>query len=198
MFPPVRGGTPAKFVRDPHHDGSPGHVDTGDGTARLRVRVPGGADAVYARVVEDGEAVMVPAEPVRTGADAVWFEAAVPLRPVVTNYRFAVVRGTRYTWLNQEGAHDHEVTDAADFRLVNGPQPPEWVPGTSVYQVFPDRFARDDDSVGPRPSTPTGRCRAPGTTSPPPSARRPPASTSAAPWTGCAAAWTTWPPSGWE
>ncbi|OOC53714.1 MULTISPECIES: glycoside hydrolase family 13 protein [Nocardiopsis] len=138
-----------KFVHDPHHDGSPDHVGVEDGRARLRVRVPGGADAVYARVVEDGEAVMLPADPVRTAGDVVWFEAAVPQRPVVTDYRFAIVRGNRYTWLDQEGAHGHEVTDAGDFRLITGPQPPAWVAGTSVYQVFPDRFARDDDSVGP-------------------------------------------------
>lgn len=136
-----------KFVHDPHHDGSPDHVSVGEGLARLRVRVPGGADAVYARVVEDGEGVTFRAERTRTSGGAVWFEATVPVRPVVTNYRFAIVRGTEYTWLNQEGVHGHEVTDAADFRLIDGPRPPAWVPGTSVYQIFPDRFARDDDSV---------------------------------------------------
>lgn len=138
-----------KFVRDPHHDGSPDHVSVGEGRARLRVRVPGGADAVYARVVEDGEGVTFRAERTHASDGAVWFEAGVPLRPVVTNYRFAIVRGTEYTWLNQEGVHGHEVTDAADFRLIDGPPPPAWVPGTSVYQIFPDRFARDDDSVEP-------------------------------------------------
>ncbi|WP_026122168.1 glycoside hydrolase family 13 protein [Nocardiopsis halotolerans] len=138
-----------QFVRDPHHDGSPDHVSVEDGRVRLRVRVPGGADAVYAHVVEDGEGLMFRAERTRAVGDTVWFEATVPLLPVVTGYRFAIVRGTRYTWLNQEGAHEHEVTDAADFRVVNGPQPPAWVTGTSVYQIFPDRFARDDDSVEP-------------------------------------------------
>jgi alpha-glucosidase len=138
-----------KFVRDPHHDGSPDHVSVGEGRARLRVRVPGGADAVYARVVEDGEGVTFRAERTHASGGAVWFEASVPLRPVVTNYRFAIVRGTEYAWLNQEGVHGHEVTDAADFRLIDGPPPPAWVPGTSVYQIFPDRFARDDDSVEP-------------------------------------------------
>ncbi|WP_444959999.1 glycoside hydrolase family 13 protein [Nocardiopsis sp. M1B1] len=138
-----------KFARDPHHDGSPDHISVGEGRARLRVRVPGDADAVYARVVEDGEAVTFRAERTHASDGAVWFEAGVPLRPVVTNYRFAIVRGTEYTWLNQEGVHGHEVTDAADFRLIDGPPPPSWVTGTSVYQIFPDRFARDDDSVEP-------------------------------------------------
>ncbi|GAA1442344.1 glycoside hydrolase family 13 protein [Nocardiopsis tropica] len=138
-----------KFAGDPHHDGSPDHVRVGDGHAVLRVRVPGGADAVYVRVVEDGEGVLVRAEEAGAVGGTAWFEASVALRPVVTGYRFAVVRGARYTWLNQEGAHGHEVTDAGDFRLIAGPPPPAWVPGTSVYQVFPDRFARDDDSTDP-------------------------------------------------
>ena len=84
-----------KFVRDPHHDGSPDHVSLGEGRARLRVRVPGGADAVYARVVEDGEGVTFRAERTHASGDAVWFEANVPVRPVVTNYRFAIVRGAQ-------------------------------------------------------------------------------------------------------
>ena len=142
-------GAALEFVRDPHHDGSPDHVVIEGGQARLRVRVPGGAEAVYARVVEDGEALMFGARPVRTAGGTVWFEVTVPLHPVVTGYRFLIVRDGRHTWLDQEGVHDHEVPDAADFRLLCGPPPPSWVPGTSVYQVFPDRFARDDDSTGP-------------------------------------------------
>ena len=138
-----------KFAGDPHHDGSPDHVGVEDGNAVLRVRVPGGADEVYARVVEDGEGVLVRARETGTVGGSAWFEVSVALRPVVTGYRFAVVRGTRFTWLNQEGAHGHEVTDAGDFRLIAGPPPPAWVTGTSVYQIFPDRFARDDDSLDP-------------------------------------------------
>lgn len=138
-----------QFDHDPHHDGSPDHTTVTDGEAILRVRVPGGADHVYVRTVVDGEAEMWRGRRTRAVGDTVWFEVVIPLRPVVTNYRFAVIRGTRYTWLNQEGPHEHEVTDAADFRILNTPPPPSWVPGTSVYQVFPDRFARDDDSVAP-------------------------------------------------
>ncbi|MGW5877975.1 glycoside hydrolase family 13 protein [Nocardiopsis terrae] len=138
-----------RFSHDPHHDGSPDYVTVHDDRARLRVRVPGGADAVYAYVVEDGEARLVEGAP-ESAADGVgWFAVEIPLLPVVTPYRFAIVRGRRYTWLNQAGTHDHEVTDDGDFRLLTGPNPPSWVPATTVYQIFPDRFARDDDSVGP-------------------------------------------------
>ncbi|GAB3741104.1 glycoside hydrolase family 13 protein [Nocardiopsis nanhaiensis] len=138
-----------RFSHDPHHDGSADYVTLHEGHALLRVRVPGGADAVYACVVEDGEAALVEGELERSSGGVSWFRVEVPLLPVVTSYRFAIVRGRRYTWLNQAGPHDHEVTDDGDFRLVTGPNPPTWVPGTTVYQIFPDRFARDDDSLEP-------------------------------------------------
>ncbi|MEU3019199.1 glycoside hydrolase family 13 protein [Nocardiopsis sp. NPDC007018] len=137
------------FSHDPHHDGSPDYVSLDGGRARLRVRVPGGADSVYAYVVEDGEAGLVEAALERSEHGVDWYAVEIPLQPVATPYRFAIVRDRRYTWLNQAGAHDHEVTDDADFRLVNAPEPPSWVPATTLYQVFPDRFARDDDSVEP-------------------------------------------------
>ncbi|WP_431872656.1 glycoside hydrolase family 13 protein [Nocardiopsis eucommiae] len=137
------------FTHDPHHDGSPDHVTLDGDRARLRVRVPGGADSVYAYVVEDGEAGLVEGVLESSANGVSWFVVEIPLLPVATPYRFAIVRDRRYTWLNQEGAHDHEVTDDADFRLVNAPRPPSWVPGTTVYQIFPDRFARDEDSLEP-------------------------------------------------
>ena len=144
-----------RFSHDPHHDGSPDYVSLHEGHkghpghARLRVRVPGGAEAVYAHVVEDGEAELVEGELEHSSNGVSWFTVRIPLLAVVTPYRFAIVRGRHYTWLNQAGAHDHEVTDDGDFRLITGPNPPSWVPGTTVYQIFPDRFARDDDSLEP-------------------------------------------------
>lgn len=138
-----------RFIHEPHHDSSPDYVSLHPGHARLRIRVPGGADAVYAHVVEDGEAELVQGELEHYSGGVSWFAVEIPLLAVVTPYRFAIVRGRRYTWLNQAGAHDHEVTDDGDFRLINGPNPPSWVPGTTVYQIFPDRFARDDDSLEP-------------------------------------------------
>ncbi|MET9782895.1 glycoside hydrolase family 13 protein [Nocardiopsis alba] len=138
-----------RFRHDPHHDGSPDHVTLHEHHARLRVRVPGGADGVYLRVVEDGEARLVETEVEAERDGVVVYGVDLPLLPVVTPYRFAIIRDRRYTWLNQEGPHDHEVTDDGDFRILEAPNPPSWVTGTSVYQVFPDRFARDDDGVEP-------------------------------------------------
>ncbi|WP_017575105.1 glycoside hydrolase family 13 protein [Nocardiopsis kunsanensis] len=138
-----------RFSHDPHHDGSPDYVSLHEDHARLRVRVPGGADAVYAHVVEDGEAELIEGEQEYSSEGVSWYTVQIPLLAVVTPYRFAIVRGRRYIWLNQAGAHDHEVTDDGDFRLITGPNPPSWVPGTAVYQIFPDRFARDDDSLDP-------------------------------------------------
>ncbi|MGB3594319.1 MAG: glycoside hydrolase family 13 protein [Ornithinimicrobium sp.] len=48
-----------------------------------------------------------------------------------------------YQWVNGTGVHDRDVPDAADFRLVTFATPPAWAAGSVVYQIFPDRFARD-------------------------------------------------------
>lgn len=136
-----------RFSHDPHHDGSPDFVTPNGGHVHVRVRVPGGADGVYARLVEDGEAVLIEARLEHEADGVSWYGVDLPRLEVVTTYRFAIVRDRRYTWLNQEGPHDHEVTDDGDFRLLDSPAPPDWVPATTVYQIFPDRFARDDDSV---------------------------------------------------
>src|SRR5699024_6247163 len=109
----------------------------------------GGAEAVYAHVVEDGEAELVEGELEHSTDGVSWFTVRIPLLAVVTPYRFAIVRGRHYTWLNQAGAHEHEVTDDGDFRLITVPYPRSWVPGTAVYQSFTDRFGRDDDSLEP-------------------------------------------------
>ncbi|MBR8744258.1 glycoside hydrolase family 13 protein [Nocardiopsis sp. MG754419] len=138
-----------RFSHDPHHDGSPDFVTPHGDHVHVRVRVPGGADGVYARVVEDGEARLFETRVEHRDTGVTWYGADLPRLPVVTSYRFAIVRDRHYTWLNQEGPHDHEVTDDGDFRFLDAPAPPSWVPGTTVYQIFPDRFARDDDSVAP-------------------------------------------------
>ena len=71
------------------------------------------------------------------------------LNPVV-NYRWLLdgVPGG-YQWLNGEGLHAHDVTDAADFRLSAHPRRPTWAQDAVLYQIFPDRFAKSIDRPAP-------------------------------------------------
>ncbi|MFB9375902.1 glycoside hydrolase family 13 protein [Kineococcus gynurae] len=151
--------SPDVLWRDPHHDGSswctePSNPDPG-ATVRLRVLVPRGPDGepgateVSARVVRDGEPVLLAAtpEPGPEGPAGVWWAVDVVVHNPVTPYRFLLTgppgsAAGGYAWLNGTGVHRREVTDEADFRLVAHPAVPDWVADAVVYQVFPDRFGR--------------------------------------------------------
>ncbi|WP_022925986.1 glycoside hydrolase family 13 protein [Serinicoccus marinus] len=69
-------------------------------------------------------------------------------------------RRSAYRWLNGDGVHPRDVPDTSDFRITTHPAPPEWAQRAVVYQIFPDRFARDagvepdGDPGGPRTDLP--------------------------------------------
>ncbi len=175
------------WIDRPHHDGSPLYVSTqtpalGDVVqVRLRVPVPSAVDEVHVRLAPDGEQEFVSAYriegpggqddegPDDEGQDQ-WWQAEVRCHNPVTNYRFLLGRSrsgepgdgsvlAAYQWVNGSGVHDRDVPDAADFRLVTFAPPPQWAPGSIVYQIFPDRFARDasvepEVAGGPRTDLP--------------------------------------------
>lgn len=151
------------LLHDPHHDGSPLYVEQENsplGTAvRVRVRTSAQrpADAVWLRTVEDGEPFFTACEVERTDGDSVWWRAAVTVHNPVQRYRFMVVVGETFRWLNAAGVFDHDVTDAHDFTLSCHDGPPDWGRDAVVYQVFPDRFARSaaaDERPTPRWAVP--------------------------------------------
>lgn len=161
--------------RQPHHDGSATYVPDATpalgGTVRVLLRVPRASDvtAAWVRVLKDGEPALVRAEPDHEDAGDVWLRADLPVVNPVVSYRWLLDGGPfGYQWLNQAGLHPHDVSDAADFRVTTFAPMPAWTTGT-MYQVFPDRFARsvdrpvpgwavpadwDDTVVGEGPDTP--------------------------------------------
>uniref|UniRef100_UPI003216629B glycoside hydrolase family 13 protein n=1 Tax=uncultured Arthrobacter sp. TaxID=114050 RepID=UPI003216629B len=48
----------------------------------------------------------------------------------------------RYWSLTAQGLVSREVSDYADFRLTTFPAAPQWLRRGTMYQIFPDRFAR--------------------------------------------------------
>ncbi|WP_122263677.1 glycoside hydrolase family 13 protein [Ornithinimicrobium cerasi] len=166
---------------EPHHDGSPLHVSqqapTLGSVVSVRVRVPRAArvTGVHVRTTPDGEQFFSDARVVHEDDTETWWQAEITCHNPVTNYRFLldaagdhevsgeedpIRRPAAYRWLNGAGLHARDVPDAADFRLVAHPAPPAWATGAVVYQVFPDRFARDaaaepdGDPGGPRTDLP--------------------------------------------
>lgn len=132
----------------PHHDGSGLHAPQepalGD-QARLRIRVPSGwgrASRVWLRSVHDGEPRYTSCVNLGEADGWVWWEADMPVTNPVARYRFLIEAGQRYWHLNAQGLFARDVSDYADFRVTTYPAGPSWLREGTMYQVFPDRFAR--------------------------------------------------------
>jgi len=132
----------------PHHDGSPLYRRPEGGprgsTVQVRIRTSTQLqpDAIWLRTVEDGEPFFAACSVERTGPECTWWTGTVTIHNPVQRYRFMVVYGETFVWLNQAGVFDRDVTDAHDFVVSSHPPPPDWGRDAVVYQVFPDRFAR--------------------------------------------------------
>ena len=107
-----------------HHDGSPLYVSDsaptlGDTiTVRLRIPRSWSPDFVGLRWIHDGEGQVTSA--VRTADDSadVWWEAPLHIRNPLAKYRWVLSGGNvGYGWLNGPGWHDHDVTDADDYKI---------------------------------------------------------------------------------
>jgi alpha-glucosidase len=140
----------------PHHDGSATYVsnptpDVGD-TVSVFLRVPraSGVTQALLRTFVDGEQSLAETTIDRQTDDEIWLRGDITVENPVVNYRW-LLDGVRdgYQWLNGEGAHPHDVTDAADFRITAHPAPPSWAADAVLYQVFPDRFAKSVDRPAP-------------------------------------------------
>ena len=142
----------------PHHDGSglhaPRQVALGD-EALLRVRVPAGwgrATRVWLRSIQDGEPRYEPCTGLGEADGWAWWEGAMTVTNPVARYRFLLEAGRRYWTLNAQGLFCRDVSDYADFRLTTFPAAPQWLRAGTMYQIFPDRFARSAGaSVHPVP-----------------------------------------------
>ncbi len=132
----------------PHHDGSPLYVEHESaplGTpvnVWVRTSTTDPVDAVWLRTVEDGEPFFGPCVIDRTDAGSTWWRGTVTVHNPLQRYRFMVVVGDSFRWLNQAGVFDRDVTDAHDFRITAYEPAPDWGRDAVVYQIFPDRFGR--------------------------------------------------------
>jgi alpha-glucosidase len=144
----------------PHHDGSATYVSDlypalGDRVA-VYLRIPRAAEVtdVLLRTYVDGEQSLDAVELAREDERDRWYRGVVTMLNPVVNYRWLLQRGPAgYQWLNGSGVRDHDVTDAADFRLSTHPGPPAWAADAVLYQIFPDRFARSA-AAGSLPTPP--------------------------------------------
>ncbi|MFM5905166.1 MAG: glycoside hydrolase family 13 protein [Micrococcales bacterium] len=135
----------------PHHDGSALYVPNQSPKLgeklKIRIRVHsalGNVKEVRVRFSESGEAFPSdPAKIIGTQGSWTWYEGIITVHNPKMNYRFSILlENGQQLWVNAVGLHKLDQPDINDFRLNTFSSAPKWGPGTIMYQVFPDRFAR--------------------------------------------------------
>ena len=144
-----------RMLSEPHHDGSDGYVlerpaALGEqAVVRLRVPRASSPEAVLLRYVRDGEPRSAEAEVDEETETETWWRASFPVANPATRYRWLLVEGESWTWVNGLGPVAHDVPDADDFVMTSGADGPSWHPTSVVYEIFPDRFAASGAAVEP-------------------------------------------------
>jgi alpha-glucosidase len=147
------------FSLQPHHDGSVLYIPNQKPKllekVKVRVRVHPKFEAqigklakVIIRQSENGEAFLqAPAKLLKTNDGWLWFEAQLTMYNPSIFYRWCfVTENDDVFWLNTLGFSDMEQPDINDFRINVWSSGPTWGPGTIMYQIFPDRFARSKNA----------------------------------------------------
>lgn len=131
----------------PHHDGSEVYLSTSSPrigekvTFTLRAPVPYPFYEAVLRIYHDGEPRFFPMSKSTVGDNEIWWSVRVEVMNTKTTYRFLLLSGDKYQWLNAGGVFSHDVTSAQDFQLLATAPNPRWIRSSVFYQIFPDRFA---------------------------------------------------------
>ena len=140
----------------PHHDGSELYLSSltpkiGEKvTFRFRAPLEYRIDEAILRLYLDGEPRFFKMDrDVNEGEQ--WWSASVEVINRKTHYRFLILNGNRYTWLNSQGIHQNDVTSGRDFQLLAVSEFPSWIRSSVFYQIFPDRFASSGKYRGKKP-----------------------------------------------
>ena len=130
----------------PHHDGSELYLSSSSPKLEERVTFKFRAGSNFPieqailRLYHDGEPRFFPMKRSVIKGEQ-WWQVKVQIRNLKTPYRFLIVNGDTYSWLNARGFQSHDVTSTNDFQLLATPAFPKWIRSAVFYQIFPDRFA---------------------------------------------------------
>ena len=130
----------------PHHDGSELYLSSSSPKLWQRVTFKFRAGSNFPieeailRLYHDGEPRFFPMKRSLVKGEQ-WWQVKVEIRNLKTPYRFLIVNGDNYSWLNARGFQSHDVTSTNDFQLLATPAFPNWIRSAVFYQIFPDRFA---------------------------------------------------------
>ena len=136
----------SKLSQLPHHDGSELYLsDSAPAlgkkvTFKFRAGKEFEIEKAIIRLYHDGEPRFFEMKRDVIG-DEQWWQVRVEILNPKTPYRFLLISGEKYQWLNASGVHTHDVTSSEDFQLLAAPDFPKWIRSSVFYQIFPDRFA---------------------------------------------------------
>ncbi len=109
----------------------------------FRLLSPSSIDRAWVRYAPDGEGEYKKMSKKVQGPFELW-EAHLPLRWKKLGYRFEFVADGCLMYLNQQGLNTLPPNDDCDFVHLDEELPVPWLPGTTFYQIFPDRFSAGD------------------------------------------------------
>jgi alpha-glucosidase len=146
----------------PHHDGSELYLSSltpniGENvTFKFRAPLEYRIDEAILRIYQDGEPRFFKMERSDRKGEQ-WWSARAEVINRKTYYRFLILNGNRYTWLNSKGIHNNDVTSGNDFQLLALNEFPRWIRSSVFYQIFPDRFASSGKYRSLKPQEFVGR-----------------------------------------
>ncbi len=130
-----------------HHDGSEIYVSNSapvigeEVEFRIRISNDVSLDRAMIRAYHDGEPRTFEMSIIHSDLVETWWSVTVPIFNSIMPYRFILIKGKEYCWLNAAGIFLFEVTSVNDFKLLASPKFPQWISNSVFYQIFPDRFA---------------------------------------------------------
>ena len=111
----------------------------------FRVVAPSEIKKAWVRYAPDGEGEYKLMKKYNGGTFERW-EAKLPLRWKKLGYRFEFLTDHGLMYLNQQGLNTLAPNDNCDFVHLDEELPVSWLPGSTFYQIFPDRFFPGDKS----------------------------------------------------
>ncbi|MGC4000222.1 MAG: alpha-amylase family glycosyl hydrolase [Anaeromyxobacter sp.] len=146
-----------KWLHTIHHDGSPKYLSSLHPAVgeRVRVRLRVGATApvrrVFIRTSGEGEQGLTQLVAGPRTPPSQWFHVDLVIRDPATHYRFVLEADDSVWWYTAAGCAAFNPLDGQDFKIVAGAAP-AWLRSATIYEIFPDRFARGDGPLSGDPA----------------------------------------------
>lgn len=109
-------------------------------TVKLRIFRDIHPEAVYVRIIRNGEPLPMRCNLEKEDSLFAWYEASFEITQYRMQYQFYIVVNDVFYYYNQKGITTCVPDRIHDFVLLADYRQPKWVKHSVFYQIFPDRF----------------------------------------------------------